>query len=305
MILILGYMQPLYRKAWLYARKKKYLVAFRMEAYDEPYRTPYLKKLIRDVVLRGIYAWTDAFLYIGEASKQHYRRLGVPEKKLYFSPYTVDASVYSLDDSDREEIRRNKRNELGLHLDDRVVLFSGKLIQKKDPKIIVESIRKLSNEDRQKTVILYLGDGPLREHIVNAAHESPSVRVVMCGFYNQTQLSPFYLASDVLILPSLYQETWGLVVNEALLHGLPCIVSDRVGCHFDLIESGLTGEVFSAGSSEGLHQSLKKCLNYAHKLETRKACQFKARQYSIEKAAYGINQAYEACVKKKSRGGAC
>ena len=40
--------------------------------------------------------------------------------------------------------------------------------------------------------------------------------------------------------PTYYTETWGLVMNEAMQFGVPCIVSDRVGCGPDLIRPGDT-----------------------------------------------------------------
>ena len=54
------------------------------------------------------------------------------------------------------------------------------------------------------------------------------------GFLNQTEVSKAYAAADVLVLPSDYGETWGLVVNEAMASGLPCIISDRCGCAEEL-----------------------------------------------------------------------
>ena len=54
------------------------------------------------------------------------------------------------------------------------------------------------------------------------------------GFLNQTEISRAYVAADCLVLPSDHGETWGLVVNEALASGLPCLVSDACGCAEDL-----------------------------------------------------------------------
>jgi glycosyltransferase involved in cell wall biosynthesis len=59
-------------------------------------------------------------------------------------------------------------------------------------------------------------------------------RASFAGFLNQTEVSRAYVAADVLVLPSDYGETWGLVVNEAMASGLPCIISDRCGCAPDL-----------------------------------------------------------------------
>ena len=59
-------------------------------------------------------------------------------------------------------------------------------------------------------------------------------RATFAGFLNQTDISRAYVAADVLVLPSDYGETWGLVVNEAMASGLGCIVSDHCGCSPDL-----------------------------------------------------------------------
>ncbi len=63
------------------------------------------------------------------------------------------------------------------------------------------------------------------------------------GFVNQSRLPEVYAAAHVLALPSGAEETWGLVVNEAMACGIPAVVSDAVGCGPDLVEPGVTGEV--------------------------------------------------------------
>jgi glycosyltransferase involved in cell wall biosynthesis len=71
------------------------------------------------------------------------------------------------------------------------------------------------------------------------------------GFLNQRAMLETYEAADILVLPS-DQDTWGLVVNEAMTCGRGCIVSDRVGCGPDLIVEGRTGFVFPVGNVEAL-----------------------------------------------------
>jgi glycosyltransferase involved in cell wall biosynthesis len=75
------------------------------------------------------------------------------------------------------------------------------------------------------------------------------------GFLNQTQVSTAYVAADCLVLPSDYRETWGLVVNEAMASGLPCIISNQCGCAEDL--GGLDrNAVFHCGDIEELTDKL-------------------------------------------------
>jgi glycosyltransferase involved in cell wall biosynthesis len=66
-----------------------------------------------------------------------------------------------------------------------------------------------------------------------------------------------YLLADLFVLPSRgNSETWGLAVNEAMHLGLPCLVSDVVGCQRDLVTDGDTGWVFRAGDQAHLNLKL-------------------------------------------------
>ena len=60
---------------------------------------------------------------------------------------------------------------------------------------------------------------------------------------------------DALILPSLY-DGWGVVVNEALLQGVPVIISDAAGAHAIVQRFG-AGKVFAKGNALQLAEVLK------------------------------------------------
>jgi glycosyltransferase involved in cell wall biosynthesis len=61
----------------------------------------------------------------------------------------------------------------------------------------------------------------------------------------------WYALADVFVHPAL-SEPWGVSVNEALACGVPAIVSSGVGAHVDLIEPGVTGEVFPVSDHQAL-----------------------------------------------------
>ena len=63
----------------------------------------------------------------------------------------------------------------------------------------------------------------------------------------------------MFVLPSLF-EPFGLVVNEAMLCGLPVAVSDSVGAKFDLVRPDENGYVFPAGDVEALAAILRQIL---------------------------------------------
>lgn len=49
------------------------------------------------------------------------------------------------------------------------------------------------------------------------------------GVISSEKLQREYKKIDILVVPSLWHETFGYVVLEALLEGTPCLVSDNVG----------------------------------------------------------------------------
>ncbi len=67
--------------------------------------------------------------------------------------------------------------------------------------------------------------------------------IIYLGYKKREELSSIFSNADVLILPSLI-EPWGLVVEEAIFHGLPSLVSSKVGCSIDLIMKFKLGAVF-------------------------------------------------------------
>ena len=82
---------------------------------------------------------------------------------------------------------------------------------------------------------LFVGSGEMKDQLIREAgqcEKKHGIKTTFAGFVNQTQLSPYYLASDIVVLPSRKMgETWGLVVNEALQAGCSVVMTDAVGCH--------------------------------------------------------------------------
>lgn len=77
------------------------------------------------------------------------------------------------------------------------------------------------------------------------------------GYKNREELKKIYSVNDVFILASK-KEPWGLVIEEALYHGLPLVVSSKVGCNVDLVEHYNTGCIFSADDLVDLTEKIEK-----------------------------------------------
>ena len=198
-------------------------------------------------VLLGQYA---ALLAIGVENKRYLRERGVPQHKIFDTPYCVDNERFSAAaNSFRQGDRGALRARFGLEPNVPTFLFSGKFVDKKRPMDLVAACRTLVRDRSSRCQVLMVGDGPLGPALREAASGLP---IQFAGFLNQSEIAAAYAAADCLVLPSDSGETWGLVVNEAMACGLPVLVSSEVGCGADLVISGETGDFFPCGDVPAL-----------------------------------------------------
>jgi glycosyltransferase involved in cell wall biosynthesis len=290
-VLLVGYRPRFHQVAAYHAFRASAPILFRGDVTDHTASARW-PAVARDRVLRRFYRSCSTLLYLGQRSLMHYRRLGVPDDRLVFSPHCVDDSTFRPAEADRARLRAECRRELGLEPQQPVVLFSGKFVLAKRPDLVLRALARLDKEeDIGRLLALFVGQGALEPELRQLA-ERLGVRCHFAGFQNQSRLSPFLHASDLLVLPSQSGETWGLVVNEALLHGLPAVVSDAVGCAPDLVEPGMTGEIFVSGSGESLARAIATTVRSTRSPQARAACREKVAPYSVTAAAAGVAEAY-------------
>lgn len=253
-VMIGGYMLGFERQLALGSRRQGARVLMRAEFSDSSYgRRGALKTLARDASLRAFYSRVDRFCYPGRAGFEHLLRLGVPEPRCFFSPYSVDDSL--IVQACSELTPRAARAQLGLPADSFCLLFSGKLIARKAPLLLADALEGLPATARERLALIVLGDGELRRQLEARARALLGPRLLLPGFVNQSQLGRYFRAADALVMPS-EQETWGLVVNEAMHYGLPVVVSDAVGCQLDLVQEDVTGYVHPAGDAAALAERI-------------------------------------------------
>ena len=198
------------------------------------------RRAAKALVLRALFRRATG-LYVGAQSRRHFAHYGIPAERLVAAPHCVDNEFFQSCAEALRPQRRALRGAFGIPDDAPVVLFSGKLIPKKRPLALLDAYARVRRE--RPCWLLMVGEGGERAGIEERVrrHALPGVR--LAGFLNQSELPSAYAAADLLVLPSGWDETWGLVVNEALNFSLPVIVSDRVGCAEDLVRPGWNGFV--------------------------------------------------------------
>lgn len=254
-VMLHGYRHAHSRQLIRHRREGGYKVVVRGEFSDllESDR-PAWKKFARQAYLSMLYRRIDAFSSIGTDATAHLRRHGVSDDRIFLAPYCVDDEAI---DRQREQFPRSgARAALGVGPDQCLVLFSGKLIPRKQPLMLAEAVARLP--DPSRLTVCYVGAGELVAAVEARLRPVLGSRLLMPGFVNQSQLGRYFAAADLFILPTAH-DTWGLVVNEAMHWGLPCIVSDQAGCVRDLVVEGETGFTHGRDDVASLAALIARC----------------------------------------------
>jgi glycosyltransferase involved in cell wall biosynthesis len=193
------------------------------------------------------------FLPTGTRSASYLRRYRVPESLIRIVPYCIDVDAFASGAARGRAERERLRREFGATDPESIVLFVGKLIALKEIPSIIDALGRLVTSGQAVRLVL-VGSGPLAGELAAMAN-ARSLPVTFVGFVNQTRMPEVYAAADVVVLPSS-SETWGLVVNEAFVCGVPAVVSDRVGCGPDMIDDGTTGSIVPVGDVERLADAI-------------------------------------------------
>jgi glycosyltransferase involved in cell wall biosynthesis len=224
----------------------------------------------------------------------------MPDERMYPAPYCVDNDELQRRADELAPRRTDLRARFGITDAAPVVLFAGKLIDKKQPLLLLEAFARVRRE--RPCALLIAGDGPLRPAMERRAEELGLSDVHFAGFLNQSDLPHAYAAADVFVLPSKLHETWGLVVNEAMNFSLPVVVSDKVGCGADLVRSGANGFVVAHGEVSDLADAIARLVDDPELRARFGATSRKLiARYSIEACADGI---VAACTAGRSVSGA-
>jgi glycosyltransferase involved in cell wall biosynthesis len=214
-------------------------------------------RFVKRLLLHELFRRTDKFLFTGTANREFYLARGVAPASLVPAPHCVDNGRFGQQARKLRPMRMSLRRQWGIPDDAFCVLFVGKLQPKKRPFDIAEGCRLLAGRRPDRRVhLMFVGTGELEAEL--RAH-CPAA--TFAGFLNQTELARAYVAADCLVLASEAQETWGLVVNEAMASGLPAVVSGACGCAEDLVQPLRPSMVFPVGDRAGLCSALEAALD--------------------------------------------
>ena len=157
--------------------------------------------------------------------------------------------------------------------DKKVVLFVGRLAEKKGVSYAIEAMRQVNN-----AILVIAGDGPLKSKLQRQAErvqkESGST-ILFLGAKTHEELKGIYASADLFVMPSITakdgdKEGFGLVILEAFASGLP-IVASRSGGITDIVKDGVNGYLAEEKDVSGLADRINIVLqdkNIYNKMQT-------------------------------------
>lgn len=169
------------------------------------------------------------------------------------------------------------RQSLGVRGSRPVILGVGQLIHRKGIDVLVRAMALVS---RPCTVIL-VGGQPDRdlEELVGRGVDQHSYSFV--DYLPPKALADYYRMADLFVLPTR-GDSWGLVVVEAMTHGLPVITTTACGAGVELVDDAV-GVLVKPDDVWGLSNAITRLLDDPDELVARSCASLeKARNFTIE-----------------------
>jgi len=208
-------------------------------------------------------------MFFSKKSFNNYRG----NKKKFLIP---QAATYEFEISKKENTKKRKSLKLG---------YLGEFKDIKNIKILIEAVLELKNLNIH---LLLAGNKERDNFFVSKYYDNDNIQFM--GYLNDNDKDAFFKKIDFLVLPSFY-DAWGMVINEAMTKGIPCIVSDGVNSK-EIINKKF---IFKNNSKESLINVLFLAYNITHEeYETLSLESIeKIKEYTIEKSAKKI---YEVLI---------
>ena len=182
----------------------------------------------------GTWNHLSAYIAVSRRQRELLIQSGIPEDKIRVIPHFI----------------RQKTALAGLPRRD--VLYAGRLTREKGVFQLVRAWESLSPPGR---TLYLMGDGPLRGELERYVSSRQLESIRLTGFIPHEEQGAIRAACGLTVAPSLWEETFGMVVLEAWLHGTPVIVTPCGGLP-ELITHGQNGWIAREPSAESLAETL-------------------------------------------------
>jgi len=236
----------------------------------------------------------DACIAVSSSTREKYIALGAHPDRVFIGIQTVDVDAIAQKCRTLREARQTCREEQ--NISGKIILFTGYLNERKGGIHLLRAFAFLRAQMPDVHLVL-AGEGPEKEKLIDFCHVNGFIdAVTFAGFIPRDDLPSFYAAADVFVLPSL-EDTFGVVVSEAMAAGLPVVCSIYAGAAQDLVFDGENGYRVDPIDHQQLAQRLFDILsNPTGAKEMGRASLDIIARHGVEACAQGYLQAIKVAV---------
>lgn len=211
----------------------------RLHGYSESPRTHADMVRHKDLEI----ALADVILTLSDVARDSYLSAGVPADKLRVIPLGADLDVFTSSACAADTARPFR------------FIFVGSQIMRKGVDLLLEAFRAVHAESPDVELVFVGGDGDASRLVQGAL----GAGVLSLGPMSHERLAAEYRRADCFVLPSR-NDSFGMVVVEALASGVPVLVTDMVGAKTS-VRQGSNGWVVPAGDGAALRERMSWCVH--------------------------------------------
>lgn len=240
----------------------KVIIAYEGSSPGVDYRNSTTRIFLRRLMV----FFADACITNSHAGKDYLiNYLNATESTVFVQPYEVpDLRSFRDVNNSLQDISNSKLSFNNLKKP--IFIYVGSIVPRKGVRCLVEACIHLKKTGNHSFTVLILGDGPQRQELEALSYEYDlDNQIIWAGRIDYADIATYFYYSDIFVLPTL-EDTWGMVVLEAMLLGKPILCSDGAGAS-ELIEEGQNGYCFEAGSSVALAVMMKKFIDNPEKID--------------------------------------
>lgn len=260
----------------------------------------FLKTKYNSVMASG-----DRVIANSEWIANHVTRVhNVESSRISMIPRGVDFSVFDPTKVSSERVKTVKSSWGPDVLNDTmtVLLLPGRLTPWKGHLFVIDALRKLPDEIRNKIIVVFAGDSERKPRYTSTVQEKLKIfdlqsRVRFCGFTRDMPAT--YLASDIVLTPSIRPEAFGRTAAEAGAMGKAVIACNHGGAN-EILEREVTGLTVSPNDVQGLSDAISFLVsnNQNQRLSMGKAAMRRIKQlFSKESLQYSTLQVYDELLR--------
>ncbi|WP_204502144.1 glycosyltransferase family 4 protein [Aquibacillus albus] len=190
------------------------------------------------------------WLSTGVETNRYLEHYGAKSDNIYIYPFTSirQEHINYLPVSNKEKLEMRK--ELGINAS-KMVLAVGQFIYRKGFETLISSWVEMPND----TELVLIG-GPKNDEYLKILNNLSINNVRVLDFINFNELTKYYRASDVFVLPTR-EDIWGLVINEAMAIGLPIVSTNKCIAGLELVRDNENGFIVQVDNYTELIERIK------------------------------------------------